>query len=158
MIRRVYTSYFYQVRFFTPNMIPISTAIWDPKWYHNFRGQDYVYTDKRGVINGLRVSTLSPKQCGDYCVECQRTGDPNTCEFIKEYRDYLDTIDFGSFMVNLEKSLNILEHRYEIPDEIIPVFLVHEAPDTHCSERETIQEWFRKHGLECKEWSRWEMM
>lgn len=24
------TSYFYKVRFFTPNMIPLSTAIWDP--------------------------------------------------------------------------------------------------------------------------------
>lgn len=33
---KFYTSYFYKLRFFTPNMLPFSTAKWDPKWYHNF--------------------------------------------------------------------------------------------------------------------------
>ena len=29
-------------------MIPISTAIWDPKWFHDFTyDQDYIFKDKR---------------------------------------------------------------------------------------------------------------
>ena len=36
---KIMTSYFYAIRFFKPNMIPISTAKWDPKWYHQNKGQ-----------------------------------------------------------------------------------------------------------------------
>ena len=38
--------YFYQVRFFTPNMIPVSTALGDPKWYHQNKGQQFTFLDK----------------------------------------------------------------------------------------------------------------
>ena len=44
--------YFYQVRFFTPNMIPVSTALGDPKWYHQNKGQQFTFLDKNNVING----------------------------------------------------------------------------------------------------------
>lgn len=57
---KLYTSYFYQIRFFAPNIVPVSTAVWDPKWYHNFAGQDNVFLDKRGVVNGLRAPALAP--------------------------------------------------------------------------------------------------
>ena len=30
---KVQTSYFYQIRNFTPNMVPLSTAMWDPKFH-----------------------------------------------------------------------------------------------------------------------------
>ena len=33
---RILVSYFYHVRHFKPYMIPFSTAVWDPAWYHNF--------------------------------------------------------------------------------------------------------------------------
>lgn len=29
-IMKIYTSYFYMIRFMKPNMIPLSTAKWDP--------------------------------------------------------------------------------------------------------------------------------
>ena len=45
-------SYFYQIRFFKPYMIPVSTAHWDPAWYHDWAGAAHVFVDKRGVING----------------------------------------------------------------------------------------------------------
>ena len=38
--------YFYQVRFFTPNMIPVSTAVSDPKWYHQNKGPQFTFLDK----------------------------------------------------------------------------------------------------------------
>lgn len=31
---KILISYFYQIRFFKPNMIPLSTAAFDPKWFH----------------------------------------------------------------------------------------------------------------------------
>ena len=41
-------SYFYQIRNFKPNMIPVSTARWDPKWYHDGKGAEYNFIDKNG--------------------------------------------------------------------------------------------------------------
>lgn len=35
---KIYTSYFYQIRFFKPNMIPLSTAKYDPSWFHKGLG------------------------------------------------------------------------------------------------------------------------
>lgn len=39
------TSYFYRIRFFRPDIVPFSTAKWDPKWYHNFQGQANIFLD-----------------------------------------------------------------------------------------------------------------
>ena len=71
---KIYTSYFYKIRFFKPNMIPISTAMWDPKWYHANQKQDHWFVDKNGVINGLRASVFAPGEvatavstCGPLC-------------------------------------------------------------------------------------------
>ena len=43
------TSYFYQIRNFKPNMIPLSTALWDPKWFHKNKGHSFQFKDKNGV-------------------------------------------------------------------------------------------------------------
>ena len=51
-------SYFYQIRFFKPYMIPVSTAVSDPQWYHNFQDKNYIFLDKRGVANGFRCELL----------------------------------------------------------------------------------------------------
>ena len=32
---KIRLSYFYQIRFFKKNMIPMSTALSDPEWYHD---------------------------------------------------------------------------------------------------------------------------
>ena len=55
-----YTSYFYQIRNFTPNMIPLSTACGDPAWYHAGRDKNFVYFDNNKVCNGLRAEMLHP--------------------------------------------------------------------------------------------------
>ena len=49
------TSYFYQIRNFKKNMLPVSTAIYDPKWYHHNLGYNNIFEDKRGILNGLRI-------------------------------------------------------------------------------------------------------
>ena len=34
---KIYISYFYAVRFFKPYQIPMSTAVWDPKWWRGVK-------------------------------------------------------------------------------------------------------------------------
>ena len=54
------TSYFYQIRNFTRNMIPISTAVWDPAWYHNFtKDYSHLFYDSRNILNGLRLEKIN---------------------------------------------------------------------------------------------------
>lgn len=159
MISKVYVSYFYQIRFFTPNLIPLSTALYDPKWYHSNCGQNYIYKDKNGVVNGLRINPLHPQPHNDSCVECKRTGDPTTCVFTRTYRQQLDSINFGEFMVKLENymnKINMLYLNYPSPSNLIPVFIVHEAPSNKCSERVALFDWFKSNGIECTEWTKGE--
>ena len=80
--------YFYQVRFFTPNMIPVSTALSDPKWYHQNKGSQFTFLDKNNVINGLRCEELAPGPlCQGLCLGKKNSGcEPLTCEFLKIYR------------------------------------------------------------------------
>ena len=89
MHMKIYTSYFYKIRFFKPWQIPISTAVWDPKWFNDFKGQGYRFLDKRNVINGLRCESLHPdKTCQDLCrgLETCDCKDPSKCEFLKRYK------------------------------------------------------------------------
>ena len=51
-------SYFYQIRNFPKNYIPMSTCLSDPAWYHNNQGENYIYKDKRGILNGLRLQPI----------------------------------------------------------------------------------------------------
>ena len=49
-------------------MIPISTALSDPKWYHQNKGPQFTFLDKNNVINGLRCKELAPGQiCAGLC-------------------------------------------------------------------------------------------
>ena len=53
---KVYTSYFYQIRNMRPGDLAFSTALGDPKWFHDFTNdKQYKFIDKRGVLNGLRL-------------------------------------------------------------------------------------------------------
>lgn len=151
---KVAISYFYQIRFFKPYMLPMSTAVWDPKWYHNFKSQDTCFIDRNRVINGLRISPLMPGwSCANLCrgrEECS-TGDPSTCEFLKEYANQLSQIDFNSFMETLEKYANELKEKLWFEEDPLAVFIVHEKYDNPCSERVVLIDWFKQNGVECKE-------
>ena len=95
---QIFLSYFYAVRFFRPYMIPFSTAMWDPKWYHEGQNQNHIFIDKNGVINGLRADPLVPdKHCDGLC------RGPERCEF-KELLFYLG-------LDNLPQSLNDTLHK-----------------------------------------------
>ena len=155
---KVYTSYFYQIRFFKQHQIPLSTAVWDPRWFHEGQGQDHVWKDKNGVWNGLRLEILNPDNCCSLppeCVECQRKGDPDTCSFIKDYSTGLHTkVDFSELLEIINKTAEYIQQLEGFEEEPEIVLIVHEASDEPCSERKPIQELFAEHGIECTEWKR----
>ncbi len=151
---KVYTSYFYKIRFFKPNMIPISTALFDPKWYHENQGQEHWFIDKNGVINGLRAPVFAPGQvalgvssCGPQCNQ-----DPNMCAFLSAYTHQLSLLDIDDIMMRTENMCENARGVLKFKEEPIAVFIVHEAPGNPCSERAAIQNYFRSHGIECEEW------
>lgn len=151
---KVFTSYFYQIRFFQKNMIPFSTAIWDPKWFHDNRDNKHIFVDKNGVINGLKAEKLQPPRDCDDCVVCQKSGNPFECNFIKQYEKKLNEIDFDDYISKMESFVEKLKIKNNMNEDPIIVLIVHEAPNNPCSERKTIQNLFLKHGIECEEWSK----
>lgn len=151
----IYTSYFYKVRFFKPNMIPISTAKWDPKWYYNFKRQGTWWIDKNGVINGLRADVLAPGPVAselcrglDNCI----TRDPQTCAFLKAYEAQLNELDFSDILQRTKTLCEKVKEVVHYQSDPIAVFLVYETPANTCSERGVIQHWFKKNGIIVKEW------
>ena len=143
----LYISYFYNIRFFPTNLIPVSTAVYDPKWYHNFKSDNNVFKDKRGVINGIRMPILSPYKIEN--VECKSCVEknPQTCTFIKQYRDYILSLNFNE----VYSKLNSISNKFNNADICL---MVYEKPDNPCSERSSLIEWFKLKGIELLEFSR----
>lgn len=156
---KIWTSYFYQIRFFRPHQIPLSTADWDPKWFHDFKGQDHIWKDKNGVWNGLRLDTLSPSNCCSIlppeCVGCNSgSRHPEICSFLKDYNTGLRKINYSNLLDLLQRIATGIQQSEGFTEEPEIMLILHEAPSNPCSERVPIQEYFRENGLEVKEWER----
>lgn len=136
-------------------MIPVSTAMWDPKWFHNFTGdEDYIFKDKRGIYNGIRASIflMSPDyqcDCGPKCLN----HDPQSCNFLKDYKAHLDTLDFNYVISELERIANKVQKMEGFTEEPIIVLIVYEVPNNPCSERKPLQDWFKENNYILNEWS-----
>lgn len=153
---KVRTSYYYQIRNFTKNMIPVSTTISDPDWYHHFtHNYDTIFRDKRGVINGLRLDPII--ECGRAAESCRGRDQCNNkpsppCPFLASYKNNLNNfIDFEALMKDLQFLADSYQKYYKINNEIYIVLMVYEAPQNPCSERQTLIDYFNEHGVECKE-------
>lgn len=144
---KIFTSYFYQLRFFKPYMIPLSTAMYDPKWYHmNRKDKSFVFLDKNGVYNGLRIEPLVPSQeCEGLC-PCE-INDPENCKFLTTYRSQLDKININ----DLIESLHQFEVLNKTDHETYIVFMVYEPYGRACSERTIIRQWGNDNGVDIPE-------
>ena len=167
----VYISYFNNIRNMNYHCIPISTAMYDPKWYHeNSYDKSHTFLDKRFVINGLRCESLvfniheynklvaSKQECSRDCKQI-----PGECAFMKKYREQLDRLypqdvmdffyrvrDYVRDFWSMNNSINKLEDDNKDYDIVL---LVHEKPDIKCAERPVLQDWFLKNlFIELKEW------
>ena len=144
-------SYFYQIRNFKPNMIPMSTAMSDPAWYHDFKDQDHIFIDKRGILNGLRLKPIIVQGVhGEVHCPCEAK-DPTQCPLTKNYEFELELIDLPKMMKGIEDFCNDYCKKNKIKEEPIAVLIVYEAPNNPCSERHSLLRYFNNHGIECKE-------
>ena len=145
---KIATSYFYQIRNFTSNMIPVSTCLSDPAWYRPPQDKEY-YIDKRGIICGLRYEPLivqryGTKECiGNYSI-CPFVlhNDNYYCELMQEYEQLLYSL------VDKEKTLKAFEYCLNKFNADTIVLIVHEAPNNPCSERAALQRFFSCKELE----------
>lgn len=146
---QIYISYFYQIRNFPETLIPVSTAVYDPKWYSN-NGTPFL--DKRGVVNGLRYEPLNPSKLDDSII-CNSDCDKNykECKFLSEYSKYLDTLDFNKIYSTLQDLASCFEDNDD--KDIDVCLMVYETPDNPCSERVPLINYFKKHGIEVKEFN-----
>lgn len=150
----IYTSYFYMVRFFPENLIPISTAVWDPKWFHDNKDQSYQFKDKRGVINGIRAPIFAPgPDLGGYCgPSCGM--EPKNCQFLLRYGLQLSNLDFENVMQRFRSLRDGILAREPSLKDVNFALIVHEAPSNSCSERVPIQQWFAANGHPIFEWQK----
>ena len=150
------TSYFYQIRNFSRNMIPVSTAQFDPKWYHAFTGDyNYLFKDKRGIVNGLRMLPII--ECGKAASSC---GGPESCcytpavpacPFLESYRANLEQLNINTLIDDFNYLASAYQAHEHIDDEITIVLIVYETPKNPCSERAALHDYFNSKGVECKE-------
>lgn len=149
------TSYFYQIRNFKKWMIPVSTAMSDPKWYHNFKQNHNIFIDKRGVINGIRFDKFSPANLDEKYLICSKdcNNTPDSCIFLSKYLEYLFTLDINNIILGFQEICDTSQNDFNLFDgnEPIIVFIVYEEPSNKCSERIAIHKYFRYYNIEIKE-------
>lgn len=149
-------SYFYQIRFFKPYMIPFSTALSDPKWFHQNHNQSFVFKDKNNVYNGIKATPLIPQmesdgECGG-AANCNFS--PENCKFLSNYYSQLKSLDFNSIvrrLIELSEKVKSIEGFSETP---IPILIVYETPKNPCSERVILRKWFNDNGCELREFDK----
>lgn len=137
----IVTSYFYQIRNFTPNIIPVSTALSDPAWYRPPEGKEY-YIDKRGIVCGLRYEPLIVQRYGEHICPCESKDLAPACPTMIEYEQLLFSL------VNREKTLKAFEYCCNKFNTDTIALMVYEAPNNPCSERAALQKFFNCEELE----------
>lgn len=147
-------SYFYQIRYFSSNQVPLSVARVDPKWFHQGKGSHYVYQDDHDVYNGLRLEDFVPnKYASPPCNQCKRSKlSIESCNYLRSYRQQLNQIDFEKLMCNLSDLERAIKGTDTTIKEVEFVLIVYEALDNPCSERLPIVDWFKSHNYDLKEW------
>lgn len=146
-----YITNFANIRNLTQNCIPISTAVWDPKWFT-------LHVDKNGVLNGIREESLSPKYLAPEACTCQKNcqykSQVPSCPFLEAYAKYLDSIDFNYVLSECCRVSEDVRKITNFSGEPNIVLLVYEAVDNPCSERQSLINLFAKHGIQLNEFNK----
>ena len=138
-------------------MIPLSTAVWDPQWFHQGKGHNYQFKDKNGVWNGIRAEVFAPgSECEGLCSGTKNciTANPQSCSFLATYRKQLNKLNFQNIMNRLEKLGKAVQEKEQFEEEPIIVLIVYETPTNPCSERGPIIDWFKANEYDLKEFER----
>lgn len=150
---KIAISYFYQIRNFKENMLPLSTACWDPKWFHDNQDEKHIFIDKRGIINGIRILPLHPDvTCEGLCQGKQCTNKkPSQCAFLQTYEKQLNNLNFEELYTDMENLANKFQEYKKLKEEPILVLIVYETPTNPCSERQILIKYFNLKGINCQE-------
>ena len=154
---KILTSYFYQIRNMSNNMIPLSTAKFDPTWFHQGTYDLSIqFKDKNGVWNGLRAEPFVPgEECTGLCFGSEYCDPPNPdkCDFLRIYKQQLDRLDFNEIWNRFERLSNEIQKLEGFLEEPVCILLFHEAYWNPCSERWMVIKWFQEHGYDIKEFN-----
>lgn len=144
---RITITTFYNVRNLNPYTIPVSTAAWDPKWFHDETQPGGVYIDKRGVINGLRYESFAPgARCHNLCHGQPCAQNSDSCMFLHQYMAQLNGLNFERTVDELRQMAQAVN-----PSATEVALLVYEKPDNPCSERAMLRQWFAAHDYVLEE-------
>ena len=136
-------------RYFKANQIGVSTAVWKPKYWSY--GQN-----KYGSVTGIEEKSLSPSYIEQFCSrECGYKELLPHCPFIKAYAGYLNTIDFNNYLLpEFERIAEDVRKINNFEGEPEIILLVYETPDNPCSERGSLVEYFKMHGIIVEEYQK----
>ena len=138
---KYYISYFGQMRNFPPNLLPVSTVMWEQPWFAGTVEKLDELIVPQSVISHLEAHH---EMCQKNCPLSSSL----PCGFMTAYLDYLRTLDFNQVLMKL----NLITLRHPQVDSI--VLMVYEKPSCKCAERPCLQQWFRENGIELKEWEK----
>lgn len=149
-------SYFYQIRFFKPYIVPFSTAAFPPKWFHQNKGRDYVFKDKNGVYNGIEATPLIPQIKTDG--ECHGPKEcdlnPDNCGFLSNYYSQLKTLDFNEIYKSFERLTTKVKNLEKFEKDPVAALIVFETPSNPCSERVVLKKWFKENDIILEEFDK----
>lgn len=149
---KTYITTFYNIRYLKPYQIPISTAMWQPKY---FLKDGRCFIDDNGVMNGIYEEALSPKYIAadSICQKgCQYIKNNPNCPFLIKYQEYLNTLDFEAVIKELERVSYEVQKVLNFNEEPEIILLVYEKDGNPCSERQALKAWFESHGYTLPEW------
>lgn len=145
---KIYIANFGNLKSLNENCIPISTAVYQPKfWTYGI--------DKNNVFLGISERELSPYRLDSdhICINCcpHKNRVPE-CPFLIEYNKYLATVDFNYIMSEFTRVSEDVRKVTSYVGEPNIVLLVYEAEDNPCSERNSLIAYFKSHGVEVNNW------
>ena len=154
-----YITYFQNLRYLTEEFIPISTAVWDPKWLGTYNGKMF-YVNENNVMVGIKEESflmtedeIPDEMCAGK--PCPYIGKHPHCQFLDAYEKHLQTIDFDGYLIpELNRVAEDVRKITHYKGEPKICLLVHEKPDNLCSERIGLVKLFKDHGIILQEWSR----
>lgn len=152
---KIYLTSYYYIRFFTPNIIPISTTGGDPIWYHNgTKDQRICFLDKNNVMNGIREPSLSfdPSMFEALDEPCQkncpyRIKAPN-CQFMLNYTEQLRKLDLNTLVAEFGRVTEEVQKANHFTGEPIIALITYEAPGCPCAEGPCILKAFKEQGID----------
>lgn len=155
---KIFISTYYNIRFFSSNMIPIAVTQGWPFWL--MKNKPRLYLDSNSVIIGIKEDSLvfPPEKFENLDEKCQKDCPyvfkvPN-CQFMLEYYNYLKENNFDLLLKEFERISKEVYKINKYEGEPIIVLMVYEKPSCTCSERVVLQKWFRDNHYSLEEWIR----